>query len=93
MSLHTESSQELENQRHQSLREYESQTTPSALEDFRPGTSGCHELLDRTSLLADQVERDPVAPVMPSKSGMVSTRMGGLCGTTRTLSTNWLGTP
>lgn len=26
-------------------------------EDFRPGTPGCHELLDRTSLLSDMVER------------------------------------
>lgn len=24
---------------------------------FKPGTFGCHELLDRTSMLADQVER------------------------------------
>jgi hypothetical protein len=27
---------------------------------FRPGTFGCHELLDRTSALADQVERQIV---------------------------------
>jgi hypothetical protein len=26
-------------------------------EDYRPGTPGCHELLDRTSLLADLLER------------------------------------
>ncbi len=56
MSLHTESSRDLENQRQQGVQEYESQTAPAALEDFRPGTFGCHELLDRTSLLADQVE-------------------------------------
>ncbi len=24
---------------------------------FRPGTSGCHELLDRTQLMADMLER------------------------------------
>ena len=57
MSLDTESSRDLENQRQQSLQEYESQTAPSALDDFRPGTFGCHELLDRTSRLAEQVER------------------------------------
>lgn len=57
MSLHTKSSRDLENQRQQSLQEYESQTASSALDDFRPGTFGCHELLDRTSLLAEQVER------------------------------------
>ena len=92
MSLHTESSRDLENQRQQSLQEYESQTDSSALDDFRPGTFGCHELLDRTSLLAEQVERDPVPPLVPSKSGMVSARMGGLRGTPRTLSTDRLGT-
>jgi len=57
VSLDTESSRDLENQRQQSLQEYESQTAPAAIEDFRPGSFGCHELLDRTSLLADQVER------------------------------------
>jgi hypothetical protein len=56
VSLHTESSRDLENQRQQSLQEYESQSAPSALEDFRPGTFGSHELLDRTSLLAEQIE-------------------------------------
>jgi hypothetical protein len=27
------------------------------LEAFKPGTFGCHELLDRTSLVADMIER------------------------------------
>jgi hypothetical protein len=29
-------------------------------EGYRPGSAGCHELLDRTSLLADMVERQLV---------------------------------
>ncbi len=37
--------------------------------------------------------RDPVPPLVPSKSGMVSARMGCLRGTPRTLSTDRLGTP
>jgi hypothetical protein len=29
----------------------------AGLEEFLPGTFGCHELLDRTILLAEQVEK------------------------------------
>jgi hypothetical protein len=57
VSLHTEFSQDLENQRQRSLQELESESGPSGHEEFRPGTFGCHELLDRTNLLADQVEK------------------------------------
>jgi hypothetical protein len=30
---------------------------PGWADGYRPGTFGCHELLDRTSLLAEQLER------------------------------------
>jgi hypothetical protein len=52
-----ESPQEIESQRQERLRELESDEGEDRLEGFRPGTFGCHELLDRTILLAEQVER------------------------------------
>ena len=57
MSRNRESPQEIESQRQESLRELESDGEEARLEHFSPGTFGCHELLDRTILLAEQVER------------------------------------
>jgi hypothetical protein len=57
MSIDTESIQLIESQRQEKLRELESDEGKDCLEEFRPGTFGCHELLDRTILLAEQVER------------------------------------
>jgi hypothetical protein len=57
MSRNRESPQEIESQRQESLRELESDGEKARLEHFSPGTFDCHELLDRTILLAEQVER------------------------------------
>ena len=57
MSIDTEPIQHIESQRQESLRELESDGEKARLEHFYPGTFGCHELLDRTILLAEQVER------------------------------------
>ncbi len=51
-----ESPQEIESERQERLRELESDEGRARFEEFLPGTFGCHELLDRTILLAEQVE-------------------------------------
>jgi hypothetical protein len=46
---------EQERQRH--VDELVADSGPGWADDFRPGSHGCHELLDRTAMLADLVER------------------------------------
>jgi hypothetical protein len=48
---------EAETERKRALHELESESGRSSLDEFRPGTFGCHELLDRTHLIADQIEQ------------------------------------
>ena len=57
MSIDTDSTELIESHRQERLRELESEEGKADLEQFLPGTFGCHELLDRTILLAEQVER------------------------------------
>jgi hypothetical protein len=57
MSLQTDSLRDIENRRQQSLRHVETEGNDPDPERFLPGTFGCHELLDRTALLADLIER------------------------------------
>jgi hypothetical protein len=56
MSIDTEATQLIDSQRQERLRALESEEGTARLEEFQPGTFGCHELLDRTILLAEQVE-------------------------------------
>jgi hypothetical protein len=53
--------QEVESQRQRALLELESDAGRSYLDEFRAGTFGCHELLDRTRLIADQIEQTLLA--------------------------------
>jgi hypothetical protein len=57
MGRNLESPRETESHRQERLRELESEEYKANFEQFLPGTFGCHELLDRTILLAEQVER------------------------------------
>ena len=49
--------QNAENQRQRALLELEADSGRSRLDQFSPGTFGCHELLDRTHLIADHIEK------------------------------------
>jgi hypothetical protein len=46
-----------ESQRQRALLELETESGRSGLDEFRPGTFGCHELLDRTHQIADLIEK------------------------------------
>jgi hypothetical protein len=46
-----------ENQRQQRLAEMTAEEGPQWLEQYKPGSFGCHELLDRSLLVGDMVEQ------------------------------------
>ncbi len=48
---------EIERERARQADELAAESGPSWADEFRPGTAGCHELLDRTALLSDLLER------------------------------------
>ena len=48
---------EVEQQRQDALRELNAENEPNWLDQFAPGTFGCHELLDRALLAAELVEQ------------------------------------
>ena len=50
-------SPDVEQERQQRIGEMASELGPTWTEQYRPGSFGCHELLDRTSLAADTVEQ------------------------------------
>ena len=45
-----------EQERQQRMDEMNAEHGPGWLEQYKPGSFGCHELLDRTSLLGDHLE-------------------------------------
>lgn len=47
----------VERDRQQLIAEMDADSGADWARDFLPGTAGCHELLDRTSLFADMIER------------------------------------
>ncbi len=47
---------ETEHERQQRLEELSAAQEPGWLEQYKPGSYGCHELLDRTALVAATVE-------------------------------------
>ena len=57
MTLPASNSQEVEQERLRQASELAAESGPGWADGFRPGSFGCHELLDRTALLADLVER------------------------------------
>jgi hypothetical protein len=57
MSIESLSSHEIEQDRQRQVRELSSECGAEWSEEYRPGSTGCHELLDRTSLVADMIQR------------------------------------
>lgn len=52
---------EIEQERQQEADELTAELGEGWVKANRPGTAGCHELLDRTALLADMLERHVLA--------------------------------
>jgi hypothetical protein len=46
-----------EAERQDELKDFLQEEGQQALEQFRPGTHGCHELLDRTAMIVDLLDR------------------------------------
>jgi hypothetical protein len=48
---------EIEQERLQQVNELADESGPGWADEYQPGSAGCHELLDRTALLEDMLER------------------------------------
>jgi hypothetical protein len=57
MSTHAANLADTEQERQRLVDELVAEHGPRWSEQYKPGSFGCHELLDRTSLAADAVER------------------------------------
>lgn len=57
MSIQTSKPQEVEEERLHLINEMVAEEGTDWLEQYKPGSFGCHELLDRTSVAAENVER------------------------------------
>jgi hypothetical protein len=57
MNVKTAAALATEQERQQRLAELSAEHDPTWLEQYKPGSFGCHELLDRASLLGDTVEQ------------------------------------
>jgi len=57
MTFPIPNSSEVEEERQRQASELAAESGTGWADDYRPGSYGCHELLDRTSLLADMLER------------------------------------
>jgi hypothetical protein len=57
MNPSTVEASEVEDDRQQVVREMEEASGSDWAKEFLPGTNGCHELLDRTSVMMDTLER------------------------------------
>jgi hypothetical protein len=47
----------IEIERQEELKDFLQEQGQQVLEQFKPGTFGCHELLDRTAMVSDSLER------------------------------------
>jgi hypothetical protein len=56
MSMQIDKASDTEQERQQQLEEMLAEHEPHWLDQFKPGSFGCHELLDRTMLAANLVE-------------------------------------
>jgi hypothetical protein len=61
MSIESLSPSEVEQDRQRQARELAAESGQEWAEGFRPGSAGCHELLDRTAVLTDMLERHLLA--------------------------------
>jgi hypothetical protein len=57
MNVESPSTDAVEQQRQHAERELAAESGEAWADAYRPGSFGCHELLDRTALLADLLER------------------------------------
>ena len=57
MDVQTVKSSDAEVERQRRIAEMAAEDGPDWSEQFKPGSFGCHELLDRTNLLADSLEQ------------------------------------
>ena len=57
MNVENLSPHEIEKDRQRQARELSADSGEDWAEEYRPGSAGCHELLDRTALLTDLLER------------------------------------
>ncbi len=57
MSIEADETINIERERQERFAELAAELGSEGLARFRPGTFGCHELLDRTALLAGEIER------------------------------------
>jgi len=56
MSIDSASDQEIEQYRREQVQELAGEHGADWMKKYRPGSAGCHELLDRTAMLANIVE-------------------------------------
>jgi hypothetical protein len=61
MTFHTRSPEEVERDRLRQAAELAADSGERWADEYRPGSAGCHELLDRAALLADMLERHLVS--------------------------------
>lgn len=61
MSIRNLKLQEVEQERERQAIELAADSGKNWADDYRPGTAGCHELVDRAALLEDMLERHIVA--------------------------------
>jgi hypothetical protein len=61
MNVESLSPQDVEQDRQRQARELAADCGEGRPEDYRPGSAGCHELLDRAALFADMLERHLLA--------------------------------
>jgi hypothetical protein len=61
MTTHSPNTHEVEEERLRQVRELSAESGEEWSEEYRPGSPGCHELLDRTALIVDLVERHLLA--------------------------------
>src|SRR5581483_12519811 len=57
MNIESPSPSEVERDRQRLAQELAAESGEDWAEGYRPGSAGCHELLDRTALLTDMLER------------------------------------
>jgi hypothetical protein len=57
MNVETVSAQHVEQDRQRQVRELAAVSGEQWSNEYQPGSAGCHELLDRTALLTDMLER------------------------------------
>jgi hypothetical protein len=57
MNPHPAKGQDMERERQQRIKDLIAEHGPQWSEQYKPGSFGCHELLDRTSMVADIVEQ------------------------------------